>query len=72
MTEKIMLVHGTTGPYVGNIAGIPRLKIPPILMNDGPQGFRGIPGTSTAFPSGLTGANRGSPERTLPSHHNLS
>ena len=44
--------------YIGNVPGIPRLKVPPISMNDGPQGFRvpkGEPdGTSTAWPSGLS------------------
>mmetsp|Transcript_5858 Transcript_5858/g.15611 ORF Transcript_5858/g.15611 Transcript_5858/m.15611 type:complete len:744 (-) Transcript_5858:180-2411(-) len=42
--------------YVGRINGNTRLGIPPINMNDGPQGFRDQlhPGTSTAWPSGLT------------------
>jgi beta-glucosidase len=68
LEEKITLLHGPpTGPccqckgnascaYVGNVAAIPRLKIPPITMNDGPQGFRdnNQPGSTTAWPSGLT------------------
>ena len=53
-------------PYVGAVTAIPRLGIPPLNLNDGPQGFRGQntcghwdhcvnqQGTSTAFPSGLT------------------
>ena len=39
--------------YVGNIAGIERLGVPPTNMNDGPQGFRAprfLGGTSTAWP----------------------
>jgi len=42
--------------YTGNVAPNTRLDIPPINMNDGPQGFREsiFPGTTTAFPSGLT------------------
>ena len=42
--------------YVGNIAANARLGIPPVTMNDGPQGFRDnvSPGTTTAWPSGLT------------------
>lgn len=42
--------------YVGNVAANARLDIPPITMNDGPQGFRDDlhPGTTTAWPSGLT------------------
>ena len=41
--------------YTGNVGGNTRLGIPPIHMNDGPQGFRDsvFPGTSTQFPSGL-------------------
>jgi Glycosyl hydrolase family 3 N terminal domain len=38
----------------GNVPANTRLGIPAINMNDGPQGFRGIPGTSTCWPSGLT------------------
>jgi len=56
LEEKISMLHGADGPYVGNIAAIERLGIPAITMNDGPQGFRADdkhPGTSTAFPSGL-------------------
>jgi len=55
LAQKITLLHGTTGPYVGNVAAVPELGIPAILMNDGPQGFRaaGHPGTSTQWPSGL-------------------
>jgi len=52
--EKITMVHGGGGPYVGNIAAIPRLGIPAIKMNDGPQGFRGGAGTSTQWPSCIT------------------
>ena len=69
--EKFRLLHGPpkkgecTHPlhgfcaYVGNVKGNDRLGIPPLNMNDGPQGFRqpGGPkfqGTSTAWPSGLT------------------
>jgi beta-glucosidase len=42
--------------YTGNVAGNPRLGIPPLHLNDGPQGFRENthPGTTTQFPSGLT------------------
>ena len=68
LEEKVTLLHGPpTGPccqckgnascaYVGNVAAIPRLKIPPITMNDGPQGFRdnNQPSSTTAWPSGLT------------------
>ncbi len=66
--EKLSMLHGpATGPccscntsascaYVGNINPVGRLGIPPINMNDGPQGFRDNvhPGTTTAWPSGLS------------------
>eukprot|EP00049_Salpingoeca_infusionum_P023640 m.13209 g.13209 ORF g.13209 m.13209 type:complete len:698 (+) comp5915_c1_seq1:277-2370(+) len=56
LDEKIMMVHGSAGPYVGNVPGNARLQIPALNLNDGPQGFRddAHPGTSTCWPSGLT------------------
>ena len=46
------------GWYVRRVQGNARLGIPPLQMNDGPQGFRDMnnshDGFSTAFPSGLT------------------
>ena len=58
-TEKVNMMHGIHGIYVGNIKENSRLKIPSINMQDGPQGFRttsktGGYGTSTAWPSALT------------------
>ena len=43
--------------YTGEITGNARLGIPPLRMNDGPQGFRtsdALSGTSTGWPSALT------------------
>ena len=63
LDEKLAMLHGPTDcshsascAYVGNVAPNTRLGIPPINMNDGPQGFRdnAHPRTSTAWPSGLT------------------
>lgn len=56
LDEKISMLHGTTGAYVGQTPAIPRLGIPALQMNDGPQGFRddSHPGTTTSFPSGGT------------------
>ena len=39
-----------------------RIGIPDLYLNDGPQGFRGIPGTSTAWPSGLAQASTWNPK----------
>lgn len=40
--------------YTGNVAPNSRLMIPPLNMNDGPQGFRDPKALSTQYPSGLT------------------
>lgn len=55
ITEKIQMLHGCDGPYVGNTAAQARLNIPALYLNDGPQGFRvdSHPGTTTCFPSGI-------------------
>ena len=37
LSEKLSLMHGSLGTYVGNVAGIERLGVPPVGMNDGPQ-----------------------------------
>jgi beta-glucosidase len=59
--EKRSMLYGTgdaspTQKYVGGVPGIPRLHMPPLKYNDGPQGFRdnAMPGSTTAWPSGLT------------------
>ena len=68
LDEKLSMLHGNENgtcqcnysarcAYVGNVAPVKRLGIPPINMQDGPQGFRESDerkGTSTAWPSGLT------------------
>lgn len=60
-TEKLAMLHGHKGTYVGNIVGNDRLNIPSINMHDGPQGFRvtsttAPEGSTTAWPSALTAA----------------
>ena len=61
LDEKLAMLHGPpTGPccqcttnatcaYIGNVVPNARLGIPPINMNDGPQGFRdnNSPGSTT-------------------------
>ena len=37
LTEKITMVHGWDGPYVGNVIANTRLGIPALNLNDGPQ-----------------------------------
>lgn len=57
--EKLGMMHGHKGVYVGNIYGVERLGIPPLYLHDGPQGFRvtnstGVAGSTTAWPGSLT------------------
>ena len=37
ITEKIDMLHGWDGPYVGNVIANTRLNIPSLNLNDGPQ-----------------------------------
>jgi len=67
LPEKVQLTHGEIKNYtngnvysiIGFVPGIPRLGVPDLRMNDGPQGYRcdSCKGTSTAFPSALTVAS---------------
>ena len=74
LAEKVERLHGQCVgwpcqpneklkvPYVGNVLGNERLAIPQLNLNDGPQGFRGEQGTSTAWPAALSAASSWSPE----------
>jgi len=58
LDEKLTLLHGNSSAnpiYTGFIPGNARLGIPPIVMNDGPQGYRDSSnwGFTTAWPSTL-------------------
>ena len=62
-TEKDSLLFGVPGNYTGNTLPNLRLGVPPLNMNDGPQGFRAnVDGTSTQFPCGLAIAATFSPQ----------
>jgi beta-glucosidase len=37
ISEKLVMMHGHLGVYIGNIRGNDRLGIPSINMQDGPQ-----------------------------------
>lgn len=40
LEDKLRMMRGSRGDYVGNIEGNTRLGIPSLNMQDGPQGFR--------------------------------
>ncbi len=50
LTEKLSLVHGTDGGYVGDVVGVPRLGIPALALQDGPAGVTQLDDV-TAFPA---------------------
>jgi len=52
-TEKLAMVHGYGGPYVGNVPANTRLKIPSINLEDGPQGVADGLTKVTCWPSSL-------------------
>jgi len=52
--DKLLMVHGSDGPYVGDVPAIARLKIPAMTLEDGPQGVADGVKLVTAFPSALT------------------
>lgn len=52
LAEKIAMLHGTKNGYTGNTPENKRLGIPPLNLNDGPQGFR--EGGSTCWPAAIT------------------
>ena len=55
LEEKVAMLHGSKEGYTGTTPVNTRLGIPPIVMNDGPQGFRMREGgSSTSWPAGLT------------------
>ena len=52
-----MMIHGSPGGYVGNVPPITLSDgtvIPPINLEDGPQGVADGVGSVTAWPSALT------------------
>ncbi|HEX9335684.1 MAG TPA: glycoside hydrolase family 3 C-terminal domain-containing protein, partial [Pseudonocardiaceae bacterium] len=56
LAQKISMVHGASGPYVGNIPGIPALCIPIVWLEDGPVGVgEGLTGV-TQMPAAVSAA----------------
>eukprot|EP01012_Entosiphon_sulcatum_P010728 TRINITY_DN1634_c0_g1_i1.p1 TRINITY_DN1634_c0_g1~~TRINITY_DN1634_c0_g1_i1.p1 ORF type:complete len:686 (-),score=117.05 TRINITY_DN1634_c0_g1_i1:102-2159(-) len=54
LEDKIHMVHGTFGPYAGNVEGNKILGIPQLHLQDGPQGVADLATNVTAWPSALT------------------
>jgi len=52
--EKLAMVHGYNGDYVGNVPSNSRLSIPAINLEDGPQGVADGTTQVTCWPSALT------------------
>src|SRR5260370_16450598 len=50
-SDKIALVHGTGGPYVGSIASNQNLRIPSLGLEDDPAGIGDGANNVTAFPA---------------------
>ncbi len=54
LEEKIVMVHGIKGGYVGNVPAIARLGIPALNLSDGPAGVGNRKTQVTAFPAPIT------------------
>ncbi len=61
LPQKINMLHGSAGSYVGQTAPIPELGIPALTMEDGPQGVADGAKWATAWPSQLTVAQSWNP-----------
>lgn len=54
LDEKIVMVHGIKGGYVGNVPANARLGIPALNLSDGPAGVGNRKTQVTAFPAPIT------------------
>jgi len=55
LNEKLSMVRGYSGhPYVGFVEAVPRLNIPALTLEDGPQGVADGVHNVTCWPSALT------------------
>jgi len=54
LDEKLSLIHGVPGPYVGNVPALTRLGLPALALSDGPAGVGNDMKDVTVFPAPLT------------------
>jgi beta-glucosidase len=54
LAEKLSMVYGSSSKYAGYVKGVPRLNIPPLVLQDGPQGVGDGARNVTCWPSALT------------------
>lgn len=54
LDEKLSMVYGAKSNYAGFVKGVPRLNIPPLVLQDGPQGVGDGARNVTCWPSALT------------------
>ena len=53
-SERLVLLQGAPGPSIGNTAAIPRLGVPAVRLEDGPNGVADWATRVTTWPSSMT------------------
>ncbi len=56
LDEKVAMLHGVAGSYIGYVPANTRLGIPSLNLEDGPAGVADNQGEVTAFPAPVAGA----------------
>ncbi|HLI69747.1 MAG TPA: glycoside hydrolase family 3 C-terminal domain-containing protein [Ktedonobacteraceae bacterium] len=56
LDQKVAMLHGVAGSYIGYVPAIPSLGIPALNLEDGPAGVADSQTQVTAFPAPIAGA----------------